>query len=112
MITENLHITSQTKDATEVEAKCKHVLTDNEPRVEAKRKIVFINKNLQKLIKNKSIIENGHPGWLTNMVLVKKKNGKDRICLDFVDSSKTYPKNKELEYGTLLNNGSSNSKGE
>ena len=33
-----------------------------------------------------------YPEWLTNMVVVKKKNGKWRVCVDFTDLNKTCPK--------------------
>ena len=33
-----------------------------------------------------------YPVWLTNMVVVKKKNGKWRVCVDFTDLNKTCPK--------------------
>ena len=29
--------------------------------------------------------------WLANVVLVKKANGKWRMCVDFMDLNKTYP---------------------
>ena len=33
-----------------------------------------------------------YPYWLANVVLVKKVNGKWRICVDFTDLNKTCPK--------------------
>ena len=30
--------------------------------------------------------------WLANVVMVKKANGKWRMCMDFTDLNKTYPK--------------------
>ena len=33
-----------------------------------------------------------HPDWLANPVLVKKKNGKWRMCVDYTDLNKAYPK--------------------
>ena len=30
--------------------------------------------------------------WLANVVLVKKANGKWRMCVDFTDLNKAYPK--------------------
>ena len=32
------------------------------------------------------------PEWLANTVVVKKKNGKWRVCVDFTDLNKAYPK--------------------
>ena len=34
-----------------------------------------------------------YPDWLANVVLVKKANGKWRMCMDFTDLNKTCPKN-------------------
>jgi hypothetical protein len=31
-----------------------------------------------------------YPGWLANTVMVKKANGKCRICIDFTDLNKAY----------------------
>ena len=33
-----------------------------------------------------------YPTWLANIVSVKKKNGQIRICVDFRDLNKAYPK--------------------
>ena len=33
-----------------------------------------------------------YPEWLANTVVVKKKNGKWRVCIDFTDLNKTCPK--------------------
>ena len=30
--------------------------------------------------------------WLANVVMVKKSNGKWRMCVDFIDLNKAYPK--------------------
>ena len=30
--------------------------------------------------------------WLANVVMVKKNNGKWRMCVDFIDLNKAYPK--------------------
>ena len=30
--------------------------------------------------------------WLANIVVVKKKSGKWRVCVDFTDLNKTFPK--------------------
>ena len=33
-----------------------------------------------------------YPEWLANMVMVKKANGKWRVCVDFTDLNKAGPK--------------------
>ena len=33
-----------------------------------------------------------YPEWLANMVLVKKSNGKWRVCIDYTDLNKACPK--------------------
>ncbi|KAG7548005.1 Integrase catalytic core [Arabidopsis suecica] len=33
-----------------------------------------------------------YPEWVANTVVVKKKNGKDRVCIDFTDLNKACPK--------------------
>jgi hypothetical protein len=33
-----------------------------------------------------------HPTWLENLVLVKKKNGKWRMCVDYTSLNKACPK--------------------
>jgi ribonuclease HI len=47
---------------------------------------------LEKLLKAKVIREVMHPEWLANPVLVKKANGKWRMCIDFTDLNKACPK--------------------
>ena len=34
-----------------------------------------------------------YPDWLANIVVVKMKNGKWRVCMDFTDLNKACPKN-------------------
>ena len=33
-----------------------------------------------------------YPNWLANVVMVKKANGKWRVCIDFTDLNKVCPK--------------------
>jgi len=33
-----------------------------------------------------------YPKWLTDVVMVKKSNGNWRMCMDFTDLNKVYPK--------------------
>ena len=51
-----------------------------------------INKEVNKLLQAKAIREVEYPDWLTNIVLVKKANGKWRLCIDFTDINRACPK--------------------
>jgi hypothetical protein len=43
-------------------------------------------------LKARFIREVHYPDWLANIVLVKKSNGKWRMCIDFTDLNKACPK--------------------
>lgn len=49
---------------------------------------------MQKLIEAGFIREVYHPDWLANVVAVKKKNGKWRVCINFTDLNKACPKDR------------------
>ena len=51
-----------------------------------------IKEEVQKLTLAKFIREVYNPDWLANVVMVKKANGKWRMCVDFTDLNKAYPK--------------------
>jgi hypothetical protein len=51
-----------------------------------------IAKEVEKLLKARFIREVYYPDWLANVVLVKKSNGKWRMCIDFTDRNKACPK--------------------
>ena len=51
-----------------------------------------IKEEVQKLTVAKFIREVYYPNWLANVVMVKKANGKWRICVDFTDLNKACPK--------------------
>ena len=51
-----------------------------------------INEEVGKLLQAGAIREVEYSEWLANVVLVKKANGKWRICIDFTDIKKAYPK--------------------
>src|SRR6266542_1012681 len=51
-----------------------------------------IRDELTKLMAANFIKEVYHPDWLANPVLVKKKNGKWRMCVDYTDLNKACPK--------------------
>lgn len=49
-------------------------------------------EEVEKLLKAGFIREVDYPEWLANVVLVKKSNGKWRMCVDFTDLNKACPK--------------------
>ena len=51
-----------------------------------------INEEVGKLLQENAIREVEYPEWLANVVLVKKANGKWRLCIDFTDINRAYPK--------------------
>ena len=51
-----------------------------------------IKEEVQKLTLGKFILEVYYPNWLANVVIVKKANGKWRMCVDFTDLNKVCPK--------------------
>ena len=51
-----------------------------------------IGEEIQKLLAVRFIKEVSHPEWLANPVLVRKKSGKWRMCVDYTDLNKACPK--------------------
>ena len=51
-----------------------------------------VKDEVKKLMAAKFIQKVYYPDWLGNVVMVKKVNGKWRMCLDFTDLNKAYPK--------------------
>ncbi|XP_048608335.1 uncharacterized protein LOC125584234 [Brassica napus] len=51
-----------------------------------------VNEEVDRLLDAGFITEVRYPEWLANPVVVKKKNGKWRICVDFTDLNKACPK--------------------
>lgn len=65
----------------------------------------MIKEEVRKLHLARIIREVKYPYWLANMVVVDKSNGKYRMCIDFTDLNKTYPKdNYPLPKIDQLNN--------
>ena len=61
-------------------------------RVFAPERDNAIKEEVQKLTLAKFIREVYYPNWLANVVIVKKANGKWRMCVDFTDLNKACPK--------------------
>ncbi|XP_013601334.1 uncharacterized protein LOC106360233 [Brassica napus] len=51
-----------------------------------------VNEEVERLLGADSITEVRYPEWLANQVVVKKKNRKWHICVDFTDLNKACPK--------------------
>ena len=51
-----------------------------------------INEEVERLLKNGMIREVKYLDWLANVIVVRKKNGKWRMCIDFTDLNKACPK--------------------
>ena len=61
-------------------------------RVFAQERDKAIAKEVWKLLEVDFIQEVYYPDWLANVVMVKKANGKWRICVDFTDLNRACPK--------------------
>jgi hypothetical protein len=55
-------------------------------------KVAAAKAKVQRLLDACFIHEVQYPTWLANVVMVKKKNGKWRMCTNFTDLNKCYPK--------------------
>lgn len=51
-----------------------------------------INNEVEKLLKAGFIREVNYLKWISNIVLVKKANGKWRMCIDFIDFNRVWLK--------------------
>ena len=59
------------------------------PRHSSKDHYEAVKDEVTKLKQVGAIKEVFYPQWLANIVVVKKKNGKWRVCIDFTDLNKT-----------------------
>ena len=57
-----------------------------------KKHVEAVKQEVKKLKEVRAIKEIFFPGWLANTVVVKKKNGKWRVCVDFIDLNRACPK--------------------
>ena len=65
-------------------------------RVFAQERDQAIVEEVHKLQDANFIREVYYPNWLANVVMVKKANGKWRMCVDFIDLNKACPKDSYL----------------
>ena len=62
------------------------------PRRSSKDHSDAVRDEVTKLKQAEAIKEVFYPKWLANTMVVKKKNGRWRVCVDFTDLDKTCPK--------------------
>jgi hypothetical protein len=73
------------------------ITSNSKPVAQRKRKHgeerrTTVDEEVAKLKKAQFIEEIKYPEWLANVVMVKKNNGKWRMCVDFTDLNKACPK--------------------
>ena len=66
------------------------------PQRSSKTHANVVRDEVAKLKKVGAIKEVFYPKWLANTVVVKKKSGKWRVCVDFTDLNKVCPKDPFL----------------
>ncbi|GAA0171856.1 hypothetical protein LIER_25795 [Lithospermum erythrorhizon] len=76
---------------------CLHVDPSFKPIKQKKRNVsdknnLPIQMEVEDLIRSHAIREMKFPEWISNVVLVKKSNNKWRMCTDFINNNKAYPK--------------------
>ena len=62
------------------------------PQHPSREHVEAVREKVMKLRLAGAIKEVFYPEWLANIVVVKKKNGKWRVCIDFTDLNKACPK--------------------
>ena len=68
-------------------------LKKQSPRRPSREHAEAIREEVTKLKRAGAIKEVFYPEWLANTIVVKKKSGKWRVCVDFMDLNKACPKN-------------------
>ena len=71
-------------------------LVRQKKRVFSPKRDNAIKEEVQKLAITKFIQEVYYPDWLANVVMIKKANGKWRMCVDFINLNKAYPQDSYL----------------
>ena len=61
-------------------------------RTQGPERSAALKEEVDRLMENNFIKESTYPNWVSNPVLVKKANGKWRVCIDFIDLSKACQK--------------------
>ena len=61
-------------------------------RTQGPERSTALKEEVDRLMENGFIRNSTYPNWVSNPVLVKKANGKWRVCIDFSDLNKACPK--------------------
>ena len=61
-------------------------------RRSVKKHVKAIRQEVKRLKEARAIKEVFFPKWLANSMVVKKKNGKWKVCVDFTDLNRACPK--------------------
>ena len=74
-----------------------NVLPEYKPIIQKARRTAqqhaeAVREEVERFLKIEAIREVLYPEWLSNTVVMKKKNGKWRVCVDFTDLNKACPK--------------------
>ncbi|KAL6219915.1 hypothetical protein ACLB2K_007673 [Fragaria x ananassa] len=56
------------------------------------KRYAAIKEEVDRLLENGSIRKVDYPQWVSNLVMVQKSSGKWRMCVDYTNLNKTYPK--------------------
>ncbi|GMH02617.1 hypothetical protein Nepgr_004456 [Nepenthes gracilis] len=56
------------------------------------KKLIIVKEEVKRLLDAEFVREVQYPDWLSNIVLIKKRNGNWRICVDFTNINKACPK--------------------
>ena len=73
-----------------VNLECKPV--QQKRRIFASKRNKVVTEEVEKLVEANFMKEVFYPDWLANVVMVKKRNDKWTMCVDFTDLNKAYPK--------------------
>jgi len=68
------------------------VPSKQQPRRSSKKHVDAVKEVVNKLKMARAIKEVFYHEWLANTVIVKKKTGKWKVCVDFTNLNKVYPK--------------------
>ena len=71
--------------------KAKAELVKKKPRRMNEERSRAISDEVNRLLQTGFIREMFYPNWLSNPILVKKKNGKWRVCIDFTNLNEACP---------------------